>query len=51
LGIVLVCDHLAVHLQRAGAGPADAAEAVEGQRAGTQTVVLEVELERVLAGW
>ncbi|EXI77682.1 MAG: hypothetical protein AW12_03098 [Candidatus Accumulibacter sp. BA-94] len=41
---------LAVDLQRARAGPAEAAHVVEGERADAQAVVLEVELKRVLAG-
>ena len=43
-------DHLAVDLEYAGAAAAQAAGAAEGERGGTQTVVLEVEFERVLAG-
>ena len=43
-------DFLAVHLQRAGAGAAEAAHVVEGERAEAQAVILEVELQRVLAG-
>ena len=42
-------DLLAVHLQHAGAAAADAAQVVEGQRAHAEAVVLEVELQRVLA--
>ena len=44
---LLGSDHLAVDLQRAGAGAADAAEVVEGERAGAHAVILEVELDRV----
>ena len=42
-------DRLAVHLQRAGAGLAQSAEAVEGERAGSHARVLEVEFDGVLA--
>ena len=41
---------LAVHLQHAGAGPAEAAHVVERERADAQAVILEVELHGVLAG-
>ena len=41
---------LAVHLERAGAGTAEAAHVVEGERADAEAVILEVELQRVLAG-
>ena len=47
---LLVGDRLAVDLEDAGAAAADAAHAVEGERAHAEPVVLEVELERVLAG-
>jgi hypothetical protein len=39
----------AVDLEHAGAAPADAAHVVEGERTGSETVVFEVELQRVLA--
>ena len=41
---------LAVHLEHARAAAADAAHVVEGQGAHAQAVVLEVELQGVLAG-
>ena len=41
---------LAVHLERAGAGTAEAAHVVEGERADAEAVILEVELQGVLAG-
>src|SRR6185436_15558285 len=37
-------DGLAIHLEHSGAAPADAAQAVEGHRAETQSVVLESDL-------
>src|SRR5262249_26295844 len=40
---------LAVHLKHAGAATADAAHAVVGERAHTEAIVLEVELQCVLA--
>src|SRR5262249_47249301 len=40
---------LAVHLEHAGAAAADAAYVVKGKRAKTEAVILEVELQRVLA--
>ena len=43
-------DFLAVDLEHAGAAAADAAHVVEGERAGAEAIVLEVELEGVLAG-
>ena len=43
-------DFLAVHLERAGAGAAEAAHVVEGERADAEAVILEVELDGVLAG-
>ena len=41
---------LAVHLEHAGAAPADAADVIKGQSAHAQAVVLEVELQGVFAG-
>ena len=41
---------LAVHLERAGAGTAEAAHVVEGEGAQAETVILEIKLQRVLAG-
>ena len=41
---------LAVHLERAGAGTAEAAHVVEGEGADAEAVVFEVELDGVLAG-
>ena len=43
-------DDLAVDLERAGAGPAETAHVVEGERADAEAVIFEVELDRVLAG-
>ncbi len=43
-------DSFAVHLERAGAAAAEAAQVVERERADAEAVVLEVELDRVLAG-
>ncbi len=46
----LLVDHLAVHLQRAGTAFADAGKVVVRHRADAQAVILEVELDGVLAG-
>ena len=43
-------DSFAVHLERAGAAAAEAAHVIEGERAQAEAVILEVELQRVLAG-
>ena len=45
-----VATSLAVDLEYAGPAAADAAQVVEGKRREAEAVVLEVELERVLAG-
>jgi len=43
-------DNLAVHLERAGARAAKAADAVERQRGVAKSVIFEVVFERMLAG-
>src|SRR5262245_43641662 len=47
---LLLRSDLAVDLQDAGAAATDAADIVEGERGKAQSVIFEIELERVLAG-